>query len=109
MGGPVKDEQAGVERVRAQAVNDDVKGWITVAGSQGTVYLKEGGGLFKVVKETILTDAVDVAAAAKTQKMKVGDVVEVREWPKKDEVSGLVRLKCRLRGPGGHVGWATAV
>merc|ERR1712107_281489 len=99
--GPVKDDKANVSRVRAKALKDGVEGWITVESNQGTTYLKEGGGLFKVLKETILTGSFDIGAAAtsvkdtSTHKLKAGEVVEVREWPKKDE-SGLLRLKCRL-------------
>merc|ERR1712176_1360338 len=55
--GPIKEETAGVMRFHAKAMKDDIDGWITLAGNQGTVFLEEGGNLFKVVKETITTDS----------------------------------------------------
>jgi len=106
--GPKQEEAADVSRVRIKSFKDNMEGWVTLEGNQGTAYLKEGGGLYKVVKETILTDSFDIAAAKSQIKLKVGDVVEVREPTKKDEASGLLRLKCRHRGPSGKVGWATA-
>mmetsp|Transcript_78760 Transcript_78760/g.218910 ORF Transcript_78760/g.218910 Transcript_78760/m.218910 type:complete len:908 (+) Transcript_78760:117-2840(+) len=112
--GPVREEESGVVRVRAKAQKDDVQGWITVRGNKGTTFLEMGGALYKVVRETILTDDFKLDGATRalkdtTRKLKVGDVAEVREWPRKEEASGLVRMKCRLRVVGGPVGWATTV
>merc|ERR1712151_1197835 len=50
------------------------------------------GALFKVVKETILTDSFNLSETKKestrslhmtNKKVAVGEIVEVREWPKK--------------------------
>ena len=40
--------------------------------------------------------------------LKEGELVEVREWMKKDESSGLMRTKVKTK-TGGHIGWATAI
>jgi len=116
--GPIEDGSAGVMRIRAKAMKDGVEGWVTLKGNQGTVYLKDGGSLFKVVKETIMTPAfeldavVDKDASKKakdpTRKLKEGELLEVREFPKKEEKSGLTRMKCRAKSDG-LVGWVTTV
>merc|ERR1719487_1524369 len=82
--GPVKEEETGVLRVRCKAMKDDADGWVTLTGSQGTTFLEEGGNVFKVIKETILTDSADLEEAtaegkAKPRKLKEGELLEVRE------------------------------
>merc|ERR1740121_1523792 len=116
--GPIEDEATGVMRVRAVALKDGAEGWSTVKGNQGTVYLKDGGSLYKVVKETIMTAAFELDAVADkdaskkvkdpTRKLKVVELLEVREFPKKEETSGLTRMKCRAKSDG-LVGWVTTV
>jgi len=115
--GPIDEGTVKVMRVFAKAMQDDLEGWITVSGNQGTTFLEEGGNVFKVVTETILTDCFELsgsnASAAKkvkdtTRKLKVGEMVEVRVWAKKEEKSGLMRMKCKCRSDGA-TGWVTTV
>merc|ERR1712060_891039 len=92
-------------------MKDDLEGWVTKSGNQGTMFLEEGGNTFKVITETILTEtfALDGSGAkASTRKLKVGEIVEVREWPAKEEKSGLMRMKCRTRTDG-ITGYVTTV
>jgi len=115
--GPIKEESVNVLRVRAKVMKDGLQGWITLAGNQGTIFLEEGGNLFKVVKETILTESFELQdGVAKqntqklkdtTRKLKEGEILEVREWPRKDG-SGLLRMKCRCKSDGA-TGWVTTV
>merc|ERR1712187_150929 len=115
--GPTKDPVSDLNRVRVRTMQDNIEGWVTVQGNMGTVFLKEGGGAFKVVKETIMTEPFDVGAvkdkdASKkvrdtTRKLKPGEIVDVREWPKKDD-AGITRMQCRARIDG-YLGWATTV
>merc|ERR1712062_80429 len=112
--GPMKDDSVNVDRIFARVMKDGTEGYITIAGNQGTVFLKEGGGTFKVVKETILTEAFELEtkeSARKlkdnTRKLKEGEIVEVYEWPKKEETSGLHRLKGKVKSDGA-VGWVTS-
>lgn len=110
--GPQKEnDDSEVERLKVKATNDDMEGWVTPVGNQGTVFLKEGGNMFKVVKETILTGSFvigDDATGQKDRKLKVGEVVEVQEWAKKEEKSGLMRMKVRVKSDG-QLGYATSV
>lgn len=116
--GPMKEPVADVMRVRAKVMKDAVEGWITVTGNKDTVFLEEGGTVFKVVKETIMTDSfqLDGGNSTKTtrrlkdttRKLKEGELVEVIEWQRKEEKSQLMRMRCRARNDGA-VGWATTV
>merc|ERR1712232_929905 len=118
--GPVKDESADVMRSLVRAMKDEAEGWVTPVGNQGTEFLKEteGGLVMKVMKETILTASFEICGDAgkeqfrklkdTTRKLKPGEQVEVLQWMKKDESSGLMRAKVKTK-VGNHVGWATAV
>jgi len=115
--GPIKEATVDVMRVRAKAMKDDVEGWVSVASNKGTVFLEEGGNIWKVVKETILTESFELGGDSSkdatrklkdtTRKLKVGETVVVREWPRKEEKSGLTRMKCKAKD--GVVGWATTM
>eukprot|EP00927_Polykrikos_kofoidii_P036136 TRINITY_DN3053_c0_g1_i1.p1 TRINITY_DN3053_c0_g1~~TRINITY_DN3053_c0_g1_i1.p1 ORF type:complete len:928 (-),score=242.72 TRINITY_DN3053_c0_g1_i1:226-3009(-) len=104
--GPCKDDGASVERVRCKAVNDDVSGWVTIAGNQGTSFLEPGGNLYAVLKETVLSDGLSVQDSKTLRRVSKGEVIEVVEFAKKDESLGVkrVRAKCKLDGA---MGWVT--
>jgi len=111
--GPIKEESTGCYRVKVKVMKDAADGWTTIAGNQGSVFLQDGGDIFKVVKETILTDSMDLGdgktdGKTKPRKLKEGELVQVREWPTKQEGSGLTRMMCRAKSDG-RVGWATTV
>jgi len=107
--GPTKEDSVDVMRVRARTVTDNIDGWITTEGNKGTSFLAEGGSLWRVVKETILTGDFDLDGENKeSRKLKVGEILEVREWAKKEEKSGLMRMKCRCKSDG-MVGYVTTV
>jgi len=111
--GPYESEN--IMRARAKVMADGIDGWVTVTGNAGSAFIEDGGNHFKVVKETILTECFDVGAtkdksgkAASTRKLKEGEVVEVLEWPVKQESTGLVRLMCRTQSDY-RLGWATTI
>jgi hypothetical protein len=114
--GPVEEESAKLMRIHAKVMKDDIDGWVTIAGNQGTKFLEEGGSVFKVVKETIMTNEFELDGDKKetqklkdtTRKLKEGELVDVREWPKKEEKSGLMRMKCKTKSDG-KVGWVTTL
>lgn len=111
LGAEAADEEAGVRRVRCHALRDGAEGWVTTSGSNGTPFLQDYSGVYKVVKETILTEAFELDTSGGKEaprKLRPGDLVDVRIWPKKDDKSGLMRLKCKCRTDG-TVGWVTAV
>jgi len=112
---PVKEDQTEVQRVKARTMEDGIEGFITIAGNQGSVFLKEGV-VCKVVKETILTDCFEIEATREearkikevTLKLKPGELLEVREWGKKQENTGLTRMKCKVKSSGA-IGYVTTV
>jgi len=110
LNGPVREETVDVMRVRAKCMKDDVEGYITMSGNQGTMFLEEGGNCFKVIQATILTPEfeLDAGEVKTTRKLKQGEIVEVREWAKKEEKSGLMRMKCKAKSSGA-IGWVTTV
>merc|ERR1712129_634378 len=109
--GPTREsEDAEIERLKVKAMSDGQEGWVTPLGNQGTVYLQEGGNVYKVVKETILTGSFVIGenTKQKDRKLKVGEQVEVREWAKKEESSGLMRMKVRVNSDG-QLGFVTSL
>merc|ERR1719247_1188634 len=74
--GPVAEEGTGVERVKGKSTKDDVEGWITVKGNQGTTYAKLDEKRYKVTKETPLqkafqTDSGEVTTLAEGTSVEV--------------------------------------
>jgi Ca2+-binding EF-hand superfamily protein len=102
--GPVTEEN-DVQRVRVKVMKDQIEAWVTMSGNHGNVFLEEGGSQFKVVKETVLTDNFDITKGG-SKKLKLGDIVDVIEWPTKEEAAGLLRLKVKVLKTG-NIGWAT--
>jgi len=108
--GPVPEDGMEVLRTKVKCLKDELEGWVTPVGNQGTIFLEDGGKV-KVVKETILTASFTIGGddgKAKERKLKVGDICEVREWEKKDPSSGIMRMKVLCKSSG-QVGWATSV
>mmetsp|Transcript_33066 Transcript_33066/g.53190 ORF Transcript_33066/g.53190 Transcript_33066/m.53190 type:complete len:982 (+) Transcript_33066:82-3027(+) len=117
LGQPVAEGDVDIMRVKGRAMKDDAEGFVTISGNQGTVFLQDGGNIFKVVKETILTESFELEADSKeatqklqdtTRKLRPGELVEVQAWPKKEEKSALTRMQCKALSDG-SVGWATVV
>jgi len=108
--GPVREDTMKVMRIKARAISDGTEGWLTVTGNEGTVYLQEVGRLFKILRDVSLTDSCDLPAEsqAEDKRLRQCTVVEVMEWPKKNEESGLVRMKVQELVEGA-VGWITQV
>jgi Ca2+-binding EF-hand superfamily protein len=109
--GPTSSEDGdeAIDRLKVKAMSDGVEGWVTPVGNQGTVFLQDGGDKFKVVKETILTGSFVIGEETETKdrKLQVGQTVDVQEWAKKEEASGLMRMK--VRASDGQVGFVTSV
>ncbi|CAJ1363675.1 unnamed protein product [Effrenium voratum] len=103
--GPEKEVSMKVFRARGKVIGEDKEGWVTVAGNQGTIFLQEGGHLWKVLRQTELFESFeDVPPKAGVRKLKEAEVVEVLSWPQKHEESGLTRLKVKAKLDGA-IGW----
>merc|ERR1719230_1729016 len=100
------EEASGVQRVRCQAVQDQIMGWVTLSGNQGTAFLEPGGNFYQCVKETLLTDGLSVQDSKTIRRIPKGEVVEVLEFQKKDTEADLRRIKGKAKLDGA-VGWIT--
>lgn len=115
--GPMRDSSSDLDRILARTINDDLKGYVTVSGNQGTAFLQETRGIYKVVKDTILTESFEIDlgkdATRKlkdtTRKLKEGELLEVYAWPRKEETSGLLRMQAKVKGDDKAFGWVTTV
>jgi len=108
--GPTDAEGEEIKRIKVKSMVDDLEGWVTPVGNRGTVFMEDGGNKFKVVKDTILTADFEIGKVSGTpdRKLKLGEILEVREWAKKEEVSGLMRMKVQVKSDG-QVGFVTSV
>jgi Ca2+-binding EF-hand superfamily protein len=116
--GPLKEGTVEVTRLHVRVLKDGLDGWVTPIGNQGTIFLEEGSMQMKVVKETILTPNFSISDTSSkdktrklkdpTRKLKEGELLEVREWMKKEEESGLMRMKVKTKTDG-QIGWATSI
>lgn len=105
--GPEKEVSMKVFRAKGKVIGEDKEGWVTVAGNQGTIFLQEGGHLWKVLRQTELFESFeDVPPKAGIRKLKEAEVLEVLSWPTKHEESGLHRLKVKAKLDGA-IGWIT--
>merc|ERR1712232_887932 len=100
----------GVQRIKAKAIKDGVEGWCTVTGNHGTQFLLECENTYKVVKETILTANFELGYHMKKEvpdrKLKLGETLDVLEWPRQEDSSQLFRVKGKVRGTDAE-GWVT--
>lgn len=111
--GPVEEATVSVLRVCVRAMKDDQEGWVTMAGNKGGRFLEEGGNTFKVVKDTVLGESFEPGPCLgdppgdSSRTLKEGELVEVRQWPRREPESGTMRAQCRALSDG-RTGWATS-
>lgn len=108
--GPMLDPSVGVYRIHGRSLRDGVVGWVTVAGNQGVTFLLPGGGLFKVLRPTALTEELkDVDGAKAITTLKEGHVLEVIDWGRTSRSAlGVTRIKVKVQGEEA-IGWASAM
>jgi len=110
--GPVKDDSMRVSRVFCRTAKDNLEGWVSVAGNQGTVFLQEDSAKFKVCKKSVLNDTFEPAEGGEGDDSKTiysGAIIEVYDFPKKHEESGAFRMRGRVQGRSAKdgIGWVT--
>jgi hypothetical protein len=105
--GPVRDDEVGITRVKGRAAKDGVEGWVTIVGNGGSTFLQEGGCTYEALADTVLTADFEQSAtdAEGANALSAGDLVEVVEWDRKDESTGMARLRVKAKGKDGKVGW----
>lgn len=101
---PCQEEATRVMRVQCVATQDELTGWVTVAGNQGTTFLEPGGNFYTCVKETVLSDTLELQDSKTLRRIAKGEVIEVLEFPKKDATADVRRIKGKAKLDGA-VGW----
>jgi len=108
---PVRDEVAGLERIKVRSLKDATEGWVTLKSNAGSTFLQRGGDRLSVARETPLTASVAVSgseAKDPLRELKVGEILDFMGEEVKDEASGHLRVKIRTKSDR-LVGWATKV
>jgi len=104
MEGPTIDEGSKCTRVKARALLDGQVGWVSVKGNQGTAFL--------AVAEKPYFASIKAEAALKSdaggndvvRTLKMGEVLEMVEGPRKELMPDTIRAKVRA-GKDKAVGW----
>merc|ERR1739845_56461 len=104
---PSSEEEAGLMRFRCKAVQDDKEGWVALAGNKGSVFLEPVVAYYTCVKDTNLAEGVKVGDKT-VRKVAKGENAQMVEAERKDEASGVMRMKVRMLRDG-EVGWVTRV
>jgi hypothetical protein len=108
--GAEEDTATGVMRIHARCLSGGSEvGYVTVKSNQGTVFIETGGALFIVIEETSLRDSSGSQSNSEaSRKLKKGEILEVLEFPRKDEASGATMTKVKAQSDGA-VGWTTSL
>lgn len=102
-----KIDSSGLTRVRARAVTDNKEGWVTVRGNQGTPFLQDAGKpCYYAAEPVALQDNFASADAKEVRRLKVNEVVEVLEGPRKEEMGNTIRGRGKT-SKDASVGWFT--
>eukprot|EP00929_Paragymnodinium_shiwhaense_P000251 TRINITY_DN1004_c0_g1_i12.p1 TRINITY_DN1004_c0_g1~~TRINITY_DN1004_c0_g1_i12.p1 ORF type:complete len:1731 (-),score=878.12 TRINITY_DN1004_c0_g1_i12:335-5527(-) len=104
--GPVTDEKSGVKRIKASSMIDNVSGWMTVQGNQGTPFLEESQKLyFSAKKEQAMEDKSEVGSK-ELRKVMEDEVFELVEGPSKVTGGDILRAKVKT-SKDQITGWVT--
>lgn len=105
--GPRCDDGLGVMRVRARALSDGKAGWVTGKGNQGTPFLQETSKPCYYVAESVaMQDGFPSEGCNEVRTLKVDEVVEVIEGPRKEVVGNAIRARGKAASDGA-TGWFT--
>merc|ERR1712137_720837 len=105
--GPKIDDKLGLTRILAKSMTDGSFGWISVRGNQGTAFLQEVEKPFYVcVEEVMLEKRFESKGREPIRMLKVDEVIEVVEGPRKEANYQITRSRYRACSDGA-VGWIT--
>lgn len=104
--GPVDDAEAQVQRVRGKALKDATTGWVTIAGNQGTSYLKATAKPFMWVTNSVELTKESAANSKPVRKLTQDEVLELLEGPREEVPKAELFLHGSV-GKDGPDGWIT--
>mmetsp|Transcript_42395 Transcript_42395/g.79518 ORF Transcript_42395/g.79518 Transcript_42395/m.79518 type:complete len:1897 (-) Transcript_42395:76-5766(-) len=91
--GPKEDPETKLPRVKGRAVRDGATGWVSVKGNQGSQFLKAAPKPFLLCsKEASLQEGFATASPV-VRPLKVGEVLEIVEGPREEEVQSELFLR----------------
>eukprot|EP00933_Yihiella_yeosuensis_P033048 TRINITY_DN26757_c0_g1_i1.p1 TRINITY_DN26757_c0_g1~~TRINITY_DN26757_c0_g1_i1.p1 ORF type:complete len:946 (+),score=231.26 TRINITY_DN26757_c0_g1_i1:190-2838(+) len=102
-------DNVGLERVHIRALKDGKTGWVSLKSNTGISFIQLGGDCYTVIKETGLSESIQVAgpnAKDPFRFLKLGEVLDIIGPEKTDEASNLIRVKVRTQSDRA-VGWVT--
>eukprot|EP00931_Biecheleriopsis_adriatica_P073593 TRINITY_DN4784_c0_g1_i1.p1 TRINITY_DN4784_c0_g1~~TRINITY_DN4784_c0_g1_i1.p1 ORF type:complete len:2170 (+),score=703.41 TRINITY_DN4784_c0_g1_i1:46-6555(+) len=80
-----KDDTTGLKRSECQALRDSVEGWVTVHGSQGTVFLERVSKPYFVCKADGSLKESCASSSKEVRKLCRGEILEVLEGPREEK------------------------
>eukprot|EP00927_Polykrikos_kofoidii_P057622 TRINITY_DN5177_c0_g1_i5.p1 TRINITY_DN5177_c0_g1~~TRINITY_DN5177_c0_g1_i5.p1 ORF type:complete len:2021 (-),score=505.36 TRINITY_DN5177_c0_g1_i5:134-6160(-) len=102
-----KDDKKNLSRVRAKTTSDQIEGWLTLKGNQGTAYAEQNENLFCCKKSTLMESRVASGSTA-LRSIEVGELFEMTDGPMVEAKERANRVKVRILSNGAE-GWCTAV
>jgi len=104
--GPVTESKTGLVRIRCRAVIDAALGWAPVTGGRMVTFLAQTRIHFKVLVSTAMTSTVKIDGCSTLRMLKEGEMLETLLWERKDQDSGLKRMKFKAVNDG-SIGWVS--
>merc|ERR1712151_414186 len=89
-----QDEKRKLSRVKVKATRDDLEGWITIKGNQGTAYVEPNEKLFEILQNMPL-EAQLTCGSTTVRTLEKGELFDVTVGPKPDTKEGKNRVKGR--------------
>jgi len=104
LGQPSTEESSGLLRARCRILRDNIEGWVTLNGSQGTAYLKRVSKPYYLCEEE--TPLLDSCASSGEclGTARTGERLEVLEGPRLEKTTEVTRARGRATKDG-QVGW----
>ncbi|CAJ1382845.1 unnamed protein product [Effrenium voratum] len=105
--GPQRDEKLGIERIRGRAMRDNLEGWVSISGNQGTAFLKERPKPFVVCLIDLPLEKDFLSSGEPPIRLlKADEVLEHLEGPRSDTSEALMRARCKALSDDA-TGWIT--
>jgi hypothetical protein len=108
--GPKVDSKSGLTRVKVKACVDGAEGWVSIAGNQGKVFLEEDEKPFYTVLKDAPLDKAFEGGEEPVRQVKVDELLEVLEGPRKDTPGVSLKLRGKTTAQGEEkpvTGWVT--
>eukprot|EP00930_Biecheleria_cincta_P023470 TRINITY_DN1695_c0_g4_i1.p1 TRINITY_DN1695_c0_g4~~TRINITY_DN1695_c0_g4_i1.p1 ORF type:complete len:2021 (+),score=568.23 TRINITY_DN1695_c0_g4_i1:448-6063(+) len=100
------DEAASLPRLRCRAIMDQMEGWVTVQGNQGTTFLEQTSKPFFCCEVDSQLHSAFESSSSDVRKVQPGEVLELLEGPRKEEPPETLRLRGKATKDG-KVGYVT--